>query len=214
MLGGMYTRVLALAPHPDDVEVGAGGLVSRIVSQGDDTSVLYVAFSKALESLPVGSDADVLRRELMASTSVLGIPSSQVRLFDYPVRRFDSVRQDILEEMVRLAREFKPDLVLSPTLQDRHQDHGIIAQEAVRAFRAATILGYEQPWNQGEFAGSCFARLDPEDLDRKIGALKCFKSQYHRSYVSEEVVRGLAYVRGAQSRCQIAECYEAIRLFI
>lgn len=68
-------------------------------------------------------------------------------MHDFAVRKLSYSRQDVLEELVRLNRSLQPQMVFCPTLGDLHQDHSVVAQEALRAFKTKTILGYEVPWN-------------------------------------------------------------------
>ena len=80
-------RVLVLAPHTDDGELGCGGTIAKEVDIGSD--VLYVAFSSADRSLPNGFPPGTLKNELMGATGILGIPERNVRCLDYDVRHFN-----------------------------------------------------------------------------------------------------------------------------
>lgn len=202
-------RVLVLAPHTDDGELGCGGTIARFCRQGCE--VYYVAFSICTRSLPEGLAPDTLAKEVAAATKVLGIPSENLILFDYDVRRFKEFRQDILEEMVRIGRRLKPDLVFVPSPTDIHQDHQVISEEGLRAFKNTTILGYEMPWNNLSFNTRSFSILSDEDVSTKVEALKAYKSQAHRSYINENFIRSLATTRGVQIGATWAEAFEVIR---
>src|SRR5665647_2976646 len=76
------------------------------------------------------------------------------------VRTFPTVRQDILEEMIVLQQELDPDCVMMPALIDLHQDHKTIAEEGLRAFKRTTVLAYEIPWNNLNFAHQAYVRLE------------------------------------------------------
>src|SRR5688500_5244408 len=104
------SRVLALAPHADDIEFGAGGLISRLINDGAE--IHTAVFSIARESVPAEFPQDILRYEVQEASAILGIPTSNVRIMDYPVRRFPQYRQEILEELVKLRRELMPQLIL------------------------------------------------------------------------------------------------------
>ena len=132
-------------------------------------------------------------------------------MYDFPVRNFPEKRQEILQKMIDLRAEIAPQLVLCPSLNDIHQDHQIISQEALRAFKKQSILSYEQPWNNIEFSTSCFIALGERNLDKKIEALKCYKSQEHRTYVNADSIRSLAITRGSQLNGGFAEAYEIVR---
>jgi LmbE family N-acetylglucosaminyl deacetylase len=105
-------------------------------------------------------------------------------------------------------------LVFAPSLNDIHQDHSVVAREALRAFKNITILGYEMPWNNIDFQTKVFIKLDAAHLDLKVEALKCYKSQEKRSYLNEEFIRALAKTRGVQIESDIAESFEVMRLVI
>lgn len=202
-------RVLVLAPHTDDGELGCGGTIARYCREGRE--VYYVAFSICTRSLPEGLAPDTLAKEVAAATKVLGIPSENLILYDYDVRRFKEFRQEILEEMVKIGRQLKPDLVFVPSPTDIHQDHQVISEEGLRAFKNTTVLGYEMPWNNLSFNTRSFSILSDEDVTTKVEALKAYKSQAHRSYINENFIRSLATTRGVQIGATWAEAFEVIR---
>jgi LmbE family N-acetylglucosaminyl deacetylase len=204
--------VIVLAPHTDDGEFGAGGTIARLVEAGAD--VRYVAFSTASRSLPAGFPADTLAQEVRAATAALGIPEQNLTVHDFEVRTFPSVRQDILELLVALNAEVRPDLVLTPSLGDIHQDHETIARESMRAFKRTTLLGYEIPWNCFNFRQQAYVELEPAHVDRKVAALQCYRSQAHRNYANEEYVRNVARTRGIEGGRELAEVFEVYRWFM
>ena len=208
----MFSRILILAPHTDDGEFGCGGSISKWVNEGEE--VYYVAFSSAEKSVPKGMPKDILKKEVREATKVLGISPDNLILFDYPVREFPSHRQQILEDMIRLRDELKPELVLLPSTTDTHQDHQTIRQEGFRAFKKISMIGYEMPYNNLSFTTNLFVKLEKRHLDRKIEALKCYKSQFGRIYATEDFVRSLARVRGIQIGVEYAEVFEVIRWVI
>jgi LmbE family N-acetylglucosaminyl deacetylase len=205
-------RVLVLAPHTDDGEFGCGGTVARFVREGHD--VHYAAFSAAEKSVPREFPPDVLRDEVRQATAVLGIQPGNLRILDFEVRDFPARRQDILEEMVRMAAELDPDMVFLPSTADTHQDHQTIAAEGFRAFKKTTMLGYELPWNNLTFTTNTFTILTEQDVSRKVLALEQYRSQANRSYATAEFIRHLASVRGAQVGVRYAEAFEAIRWIV
>jgi len=177
-------------------------------------NVKYIAFSAAEDSVPEGLPRDILRQEVMKATHILGLDAADVSVLKYPVRRFPFHRQEILEDMIRLKREFDPNLVLCPSPDDIHQDHRVIAEEAIRAFKHRTIVGYEMPWNNLSISLSCFAALNEEEINKKVAALDCYVSQKSRNYASPEFIYGLARVRGTQIGSEFAEAFNVIRLVI
>lgn len=204
-------NVLILAPHTDDGEIGAGGFLNKLVKA--NKNVFYCAFSICEESVPPGFPKDILGIELLKATKVLGIPKENVFIKNYPVRKLNFHRQEILEDLIKLRSEIKFDLVLLPTNNDIHQDHETIYNEGVRAFKSTNILGYELIWNNLEYENQCYIELSEENIKAKVNSLKCYESQGFRSYVSEDFVHSLALVRGVQSGLKLAESFKIIRIY-
>jgi len=208
-MGILFERVLVLAPHTDDGEIGCGGTISRFVEEG--CKVFYVAFSAAEKSVPRELPNDILKEEVQRATAALGIRMDDLVTFDYQVRDFSTYRQDILEDMVRLEKDIRPEMVLLPSPKDTHQDHEVIAHEAFRAFKKVTMLGYEIPWNNLTFNTSGFLFLQERHLSMKVEALKCYRSQQGKRYFNEDFVRSMARMRGTQIGTDYAEAFEIIR---
>jgi LmbE family N-acetylglucosaminyl deacetylase len=207
---GNWERVLVLAPHTDDGEFGCGGTMARLVEEGID--VRYVAFSIATKSLPEGFPPDTLAREVREATATLGIPEANLTVHDFDVRTFPLVRQDILEILIALWEEWKPDAVFQPSLHDIHQDHQVIAAEGVRAFKRTTILGYEIPWNNFDFAYQAYVSLEKKHLERKADALSKYASQQHRRYADPEYIWNVARTHGTNVNREYAEVFEVYRV--
>lgn len=203
------STVLILAPHTDDGELGCGGTIARLIREGHE--VHYVAFCNCDESLPDGLAPGTLRDEVMRATKVLGIPAERVSVLDFPVRHLAQHRQAVLQRMVELSRDLEPQLVFCPTREDLHQDHGLVAVEALRAFKARTILGYEMPWNNITFDANFLVTLTDEDMDLKVAALAEYESQKHRPYITERFIRGLAHSRGVTIGRELAEAFTLYR---
>lgn len=202
-----FKSVLVLAPHTDDGELGAGGFLSKLAASGAD--ILYIAFSTAKESLPDGLPEDTLSYEVRNAIHELGFEG--IKILDYPVRNFYEYRQNILDDLIKIRASNNFDLVLLPASSDIHQDHQVIHNEGVRAFKNTTILGYELIWNSFDFKNHLYVKLEEKNVSKKINALSQYKSQSHRAYMSKEYAKSLAYTRGLQINHKYAECFEVIR---
>ncbi len=207
-----FKNVLVLAPQTDDGELGVGGTISRLIESG--AKVTYVAFSTAEQSVPIGMPKGILKKEVRAATKSLGILEENVIIYNYEVRKLNFVRQEILEDLIRLRNKNTYDLVFIPSLTDIHQDHSTIAQEGLRAFKNTTILGYELIWNNLTFNTQCFVLLNENHIDNKINALIKYESQGFRDYLSPDFVRSLAKARGVQIGSSFAEAFEVVRFVI
>lgn len=201
--------ILVLAPHTDDGELGCGGTISTMQSEG--STIYYVAFSSCETSVPECYPRDILRKEVIEATSRLGIPSENVFIEEFEVRTFNSHRQQILDRMIYYRKKFNPDTVFIPSLSDVHQDHQTIRDEAIRAFKNCTILGYELPWNTFTSDTQFFFGISHEHIDRKLSALSAYKSQSVKNYFKPEFIKGLACVRGVQSGLEYAEAFQVVR---
>lgn len=191
--------VLVLAPHTDDEALGCGGTIARHVQRGD--TVHTIAFSNC------GRD-DLLQEAYAASRQLGTTPTVR----SWPVRRFPEFRQEILEHLVSVREQLKPDVVYLPCSTDRHQDHEVIHNEGFRAFKHhATIYGYELPWNCVTFHANHFVMLDGDHIETKIAAVKAYASQTHRPYVDPLVIKAQALVKGVQCKALYAESFELIR---
>lgn len=207
-----FKNVLVLAPHTDDGELGAGATIHKLIGQG--CNVDYVAFSAAEDSVPEGFDKDVLRTEVLNATSKLGIHKDNVTVLSYKVRTLPSNRQQVLDDLIKIRKKKDYDIVLTPSSMDIHQDHKTVTEEAIRAFKQKTILGYELIWNNLTSASTCFIKLTADNVKAKSSAMNEYKSQQGRDYTSPEFINSLARTRGVQIGTQYAECFEVIRLVI
>jgi LmbE family N-acetylglucosaminyl deacetylase len=146
------------------------------------------------------------------ATLKLGIKSENLLIFNYQVRKLNFARQEILEELIKIKENVDPELILMPCLTDIHQDHSTIAQEGLRAFKTKTILGYELIWNNLSFNTTAFVKLEERHIQAKADALKEYKSQGIRDYMSEDFIFSLAKTRGVQIGTKYAEVFEVKRL--
>jgi len=205
-------KILILAPHTDDGELGCGGTIAKLIEEGKE--VYYAAFSTAEESLDSKLPKNILDIEVKRATKKLGIKKKNLFIFKNEVRKLNYVRQDILEELILLKEKINPDIIFMPTINDIHQDHHTIANEGLRAFKYRTILGYELIWNNISFNTTAFVTLNENHIQLKSNALMEYKSQKNRPYMSQEFIFSLARTRGVQIGKKYAESFEVIRWVI
>lgn len=205
-------KVVILAPHTDDGELGCGATIAKILEEG--AIVYYVALSTAEQSVPEGFPKNRLEIEVRKATEALGIAKENLFIFNHEVRKLNYVRQEILESLVDIKNKIQPDFVFLPSSKDIHQDHTTVTQEGIRAFKYSTILGYELIWNNLSFETDCFIKVNQEQLDKKIKALECYETQEGKAYMNSKFITSLATVRGTQIGTQYAEAFELIRWII
>ena len=198
--------VLAIAPHVDDVELGAGATIHSLAKTN---TIYYVALS-----LPPLVEREAFMGEFQDSVRFLGIEQNRIILRDYNPRNLFDSRSEILQLLYDLNTQLKPELVFIPNSRDIHQSHEVVYAEARRAFKFRTLLGYELPWNSMEFNMDVFFTVMKEDVDAKVASINAYRTQKHRMFFSNDIVGDLARVRGKQIGRQYAECFELVRLII
>lgn len=193
-------KVLVLSPHADDAEICAGGFISKLVEEG--SKVWSVVVARTSER----------REEVKEAAKVLGF--QKCFLFGHPIRNLGAHRQEILDRLLKIKEEVKPDLVIQPSLNDFHQDHRTVAEEGLRAYKDCNLIGYEAIWNNLDFDAEMFVRLSGKQLENKIKAVLCYKSQSDKRYIDSQYITALAIVRGVQIGYRYAEAYTVIRQVI
>lgn len=198
-------NILFLGAHPDDIELGCGALIADIVNQ---TNILCVTFSDNQKN----PDLKNVVQEHLNSMSVLGLQKDQILLDQFTTRRFPDSRQEILEKMIRLNKEFKPQVVFVHTSQDIHQDHQTVTQEAQRAFRGTTVLGYDVLRSSYGFFPNFLVEVSGKAVDIKIKALSQYITYQNRYYFNPEIIRSTAIRHGALAERPFAEGFDIIRI--
>lgn len=198
-------RLCFLGAHPDDIEIGAGALIAQIAGK---TEILCETFSDNQKNPLLAR----LPEEHFSSMAQLGIPREQVILRDFETRRFPHFRQEILEEMVRIQREFDPEIVFVHSKADVHQDHQTITQEALRAFRGRTVLGFDVIRSSYGFFPDFLVEVQEADVERKIAALGEYKTYANKYYFAPELTRSTLIRNGAICERHYAEGFDILRI--
>jgi LmbE family N-acetylglucosaminyl deacetylase len=208
-------RILILSPHTDDAELGCGGSIVRFLE--DKNELYWVAFSTAEDSLPKDLSTDTLKKEFINVVTDLGLNEKNYKICNFKVRYLHEKRQNILEQLIKIRTDFNPDLVIGPSINDYHQDHQVVANEMIRAFKTvSSIISYELPWNHVTFNSQLFIKLEEKHISAKCNLLNNYESQIlnNRPYFSTEFVYGLATTRGIQCNSKYAEAFEVIKWMI
>jgi len=197
-------RIGFFGPHPDDIELGCGGILSKMSSS--DVEIRVTVFSDCSDVSPS------LTNECISSLRTLSVCDEHIDIRSYPNMHLPEVSHEIRNVMEEVERDFNPQTIFVPCSADRHQDHATVHSEALRAFRYATIIGYVLPWNCMIEPYNIYSVISEDNLNMKISALKNYRSQLSRTYMNEEYVRGLARHLGWKIGREYAEGFEAIRI--
>jgi len=188
-------KILLLAAHPDDIEFSMGATVSKLIKQGHEINV------------EIFCDCDITK-ECLKSMEVFNLKPFN---YLYKVRTLPVFRQEILDALIANRNEFNYDIIYLPCSFDIHQDHQVIHNEGVRAFKHSTIFGYSFPWNNISEDLRHFEIVTKEDVDTKLKAIECYKSQESRYYSNVDFILSQVKYNGKKINRQFAECFEIIR---
>ncbi len=198
-------RILFLGAHPDDIELGCGALIHHIAPK---TELMCVTLSDNQKN----PDLPNLPAEHFESMSVLGVPREKVILGQFETRRFQDSRQEILEFMVQLNHDFRPDIVFVHTRADIHQDHGTVTSEALRAFRGTTVLGFDVIRSSYGFFPSFLVEVSEADIEAKVAALAKYKTYQNKYYFDPALTRAIFTRNGAIAERPYAEGFDILRI--
>jgi LmbE family N-acetylglucosaminyl deacetylase len=198
-------KICFIGAHPDDIELGCGAFISNITGK---TEILCVTLSDNQKN-PVLSN---LVEEHQHSMAILGVPGDHVRLENFVTRRFPELRQEILEYLYRLNREYQPDIVFTHTRADIHQDHQQTTEEVLRAFRGTTVLGFDALRSSYGFFPHFLVEVSAADVERKIQSLSAYSTYNDKYYFSEAVLRATLIRHGALAERQFAEGFDILRI--
>ena len=205
ILQEMGGRVLAFGAHPDDIEVGAGGLLARLATQADVTI--------AVVSIP----NEVEQRRAEAKAAAAMIDAEVVVLCDEkPCRVEDVPMHELVRRFDMIVGDVRPDLVITHSAHDLHWDHGLVNRATVSALRRTpcdllAFLSSPEMNAQSRSIGNCFADITGF-IDQKLAAIACHKSQLPK--LDLESSRDLARAMGRISGYEYAEAYEVLRVRI
>jgi LmbE family N-acetylglucosaminyl deacetylase len=194
--------VIAVGAHPDDVEIGVGGILLRHAAAGHQVAVLTVTGG---EQGGVAADRAEESRE---AARVLGARLFHTGLADTSV----SEGGDTIRTIARVIEEVGPTTVYTHTSRDVHQDHRNVHHATlVAARRVPRVYCYQAPSSTVEFQPSRFVAVD-DFLDGKLEAIRAYGSQTAiRTYLDEELLRATARYWARWSRARYVEPLEVVR---
>ncbi|MCE9544621.1 MAG: PIG-L family deacetylase [Planctomycetia bacterium] len=184
--------ILCLGCHPDDIEIGCGGTVLKLLEQHPQLTVWWGVLSSE------GVRADEARRG--AELFLTGAAAKHVVIRDFRDRYFPLQYEQVKDFIHSLAREVQPDVVFTHRLEDVHQDHRLIAELTWNAFRNHLVLEYEIPKYEGDLGKpNVLVPLTAEQCQTKIASLhEAFASQRDKPWFTEDTFWALLRLRGLE----------------
>ncbi|MDX8403658.1 MAG: PIG-L deacetylase family protein [Mariprofundaceae bacterium] len=199
-------RILALAPHPDDIEIGCGGTLAVHADRGDDVH-LFIATEG-----DVGGNAKTRRAEQQQSAEILGV--KEIHWGGYSDTCLPQQAMALMETLEKLVKQVEPDTVYVNHRDDTHQDHRVLAQVANSVTRyVPNVLAYETP-SSISFDPTLFMDIN-ETMALKREALEAHASQVDRTHVKLNIIEialATAHFRGVQGKLSCAEGFVPVRM--
>lgn len=197
-------RVLAIGAHPDDVEFGAGGFLSKLASKGAEVTV-------AVTSIP--NKREIRYQEALKGAEVMG---ADLRVIFPDGQRVEDIRQyEIVRAFDKLIEEVRPELVITNAYTDLHYDHSLVNRATLSALRRTecdllTYLSSPTMNAQARCTGPFYADIS-DFIEQKLEAVKCHKSQIDENF-DVDSIRDLARGAGRIIHKKYAEVYDVLRM--
>ncbi len=205
--GRPVQQVLCIGAHCDDIEIGCGGTLLEVARQHPGARFRWVVFSGE-ESRPAET-----RR---AASRLMANVGCDVDILDFTGSYFFAEAAKVKDAFESLKRHPVPDVIFTHCLDDRHQDHRLLAELTWNTFRNHVILEYEIPKYEGDLGQpNLFVPLKPESVESKVETLmECFPSQRGRAWFTADTFRSLMRLRGIEcnSESGFAEAFHARKL--
>jgi LmbE family N-acetylglucosaminyl deacetylase len=191
-------RLLCLGAHSDDIEIGCGGAVLKLLEERQDVQVRWVVFS---------SSSSPQRAEEAARSASLFLERAagrQLVIKDFRDGYFPYIGAQIKEFFEGLKLDFSPDLIFTHHARDLHQDHRLLSELTWNTYRDHLILEYEIPKYDGDLGSpNVFVHLSEDLCRRKIGYLfDAFPSQHDNQWFTEDTFRSILRLRGIESNAK------------
>jgi LmbE family N-acetylglucosaminyl deacetylase len=201
--------VLCLGAHSDDIEIGAGATVLRLLQSNPSVHVTWVVFSG------IGSRGDEARNSAQAYAAACAFANLSVQVHEFRDARFPE-QQPQIKDVFEQLKPVDPDLVLTHKGDDRHQDHRVVNELTWNTFRAHPVWEYEIPkWDGDLGRPNLYVQVDPDLVQKKCDLLReHFGTQRAKHWFDEETFRGLMRLRGLESNTKYAEGFVARKVVI
>lgn len=198
-------RILFLGAHPDDIELGCGAFLHHVLPHSEVRCVTLSGNHK-------NPELKNIVQEHLTSLSVLGVLREQIIIERFETRKLPQQRQEVLEYLFQQGLDFKPDMVFVHTKSDIHQDHNIVTEEALRAYRGITVLGFDVVRSSYGFFPHFLVEVSEDDVQAKLEALASYKTYSDKYYFDPDLLRATMIRHGALAERPYAEGFDILRI--
>jgi LmbE family N-acetylglucosaminyl deacetylase len=198
--------LLFIGCHPDDIEYGCGGLISKLRNKVP----IYVLTLSKNQKNPNNKN---LVEENAKSLEILGIKKQKNILGDFTTREFSYERQEICDFLWKIGKKINPSCVFIPPY-DLHQDHQVGHDESLRVFRNKTIIAYDIPRSEKASKSVIFVGLSKKNLDDKLKALSKYKTYKNKNYFQKDIIVSECKANGVKVELSLCEVFNPISIVI
>jgi LmbE family N-acetylglucosaminyl deacetylase len=200
-------KILCLGAHSDDIEIGAGGTILKLIHDYEIEEVGWVVFSS--------NNARQKEATISAGKFLSGVSRKKIIVKTFRDGFFPAHITELKEFFEELKQAFSPDLIFTHYRNDRHQDHRIISDLTWNTWRSNLIFEYEIPKYDGDLGNPNFYVQLEEDLiiKRNQIVLESFASQAGKHWFDDATFKALARIRGMESAPLFAEAFYARKMF-
>jgi LmbE family N-acetylglucosaminyl deacetylase len=201
-------KILAVGAHPDDIELGCGGLLIKAAKQG------HCVYMYTLTQGGASGNAEERTLEIKQSSKIIGAKASWIDNFEDTKL---SVSSELINHIEFFINKSEADIVITHSLSDIHHDHKAVAASTIEAGRfVPNIISYEIPLTK-DFKPQIYYDIS-DVVDEKVELIKLFWSQKSKLYLKADAIKGLAQYRALQSRLSttinFVEAFEILKIFL
>jgi len=203
-------KVLCLGAHSDDIEIGCGGTILRLLREIPDAQFYWLVFSAKEKRAKEASES--------AASFLSEAKLKTIDIQNFRESYFPFIGGEIKDYFEKLKNIYDPDIIFTHYGNDSHQDHKLISNLTWNTYRDHFILEYEIPKYDGDLVTpNLYSNIEVSDVDNKVDRIcRFFKSQEQRTWFSNETFRSIMRIRGIESNSSsgYAEAFHSRKIII
>lgn len=189
-------RYLFIGAHCDDLELSCWATITKLKESGHEIKIIILSSSyDGISLIAEGGTSSIKTLDV--------IPD----FYNFKCRHFGEQRQLILQAFIDIG-DF--DYIFTHSANSIHQDHKVVGEESIRAFKKSNLITYEHEWNLLQSESNYHVEVTEDQIANKIEAMGCYKSQQHRPYFDKQFTYSRALLAGSKIGVKYAEPFRII----